>query len=385
MGQRNSVYNDYRRRRAREKWLRRVPALLAVVAAFVIVGVAASVVLPRLQGQGASAEAQVTPVVQATLAATPTPGALVVMPAETLAPMPTATAWPTVAPLPTQSQSTATPQPLPPSTSSGQAGEGGSKFDAPALQRLMLDLINADRQANGLTAVEWDEGAAQAATAHAEDMAAQGYFSHWNTQGYGPDVRYGLAGGTDVIRENVASQWRRYDDGRPAPIDDWAEVIREAQTGLMNSPGHRANILDPFHTHVGVGIAYNAQTGETRIAQEFIHRYAALEGTPALNDNAVELNWALLNGATEPLINVAFEPMPKPLTPDDLNNRMPRTYSSPAEIIDVMQPDAQGDGRFAARVPLGQNGAGLYHIRIWVKLGDEQVPAANVIIAIDGP
>jgi uncharacterized protein YkwD len=384
MGQRNPIYNDYRRRRAKEKWLRRVPALLAVAAVLVIVGVIAGVVLPRVQGQDAPVEARVTPAVQATLAATATPGALVVMPAATLAPLPTATARPTVVAatatvLPSQFLATATPHPLPLPT-----GEG-SEMDAPALQRLMLDLINADRQANGLTPVEWDEGAAQAATAHAEDMAAQGYFSHWNTQGYGPDVRYALAGGTDVIRENVASQWRRYDDGRPAPIDDWAEVMREAQTGLMNSPGHRANILDPFHTHVGVGIAYNAQTGETRIAQEFIHRYAALAGTPALKGNAVELNWTLLNGATEPLINVAFEPMPKPLSPDDLNNRMPRTYSSPAEIIDVMQPEAQGDGRFAARVPVGQNGAGLYHIRIWVKLGDEQVPAANVIVPVGAP
>jgi hypothetical protein len=195
-------------------------------------------------------------------------------------------------------------------------------------------------------------------------------------------VRYGLAGGTDVIKENVASQWRRYDDGRPAPIDDWSEVVREAQTGLMNSPGHRANILDPFHTHVGIGIAYNAQTGETRIAQEFINRYVALDGAPVSAGNSIELSWALLNGASEPLINVAYEPMPKPLSPNDLNNRMPRTYQSPAEIIDVMRPEVQSDGRYFARVPLGQQGAGLYHIRIWVKLNGEQVPAANVMLSI---
>jgi uncharacterized protein YkwD len=380
MGQRNPIYNDYRRRRAREKWLKRLPALLAVAAALVIVGVAAGVVLPRLEGQAAQPAAQITPAVTLTPAATATPGALVVMPAETSASMPTATALPTVVPLSTQVPATTTPLPQPLAQ-----GEGSLDFDVPALQKLMLDLINADRQANGLTPVAWDDRAAQAATAHAEDMAAQGYFSHWDTKGHGPDVRYGLAGGTDVIRENVASQWRRYDDGRPAPIDDWSEVIREAQTGLMNSPGHRANILDPFHTHVGVGIAYNAQTGETRIAQEFIHRYVALEGTPALNGNEVSFSGSLIQGASEPLINVAFEPLPKPLTPDDLNNRMPRTYSSPAEIIDVVQPDTQGDGRFTARMPIGNKGAGLYHIRIWVKIGDEQVPAANVIVPLTTP
>jgi uncharacterized protein YkwD len=376
MRERNPIYNDYRRRREREKWRKRLPMLLAIVAALVVVAAVGSVVLPQLQEQPM---ARLTPSPQVTLVASPTPAMMVVLPSATVEP--TTTAIPATA-MPVPTQAPLATQPLPPSTNSGQAVKGSMSFDVPALQRLMLDLINADRQANGLSAVAWDEGAAQAATAHAEDMAAQGYFSHWNTKGWGPDVRYGLAGGTDVIKENVASQWRRYDDGRPAPIDDWSEVVREAQTGLMNSPGHRANILDPFHTHVGIGIAYNAQTGETRIAQEFINRYVALDGAPVSAGNSIELSWALLNGASEPLINVAYEPMPKPLSPDDLNNRMPRTYQSPAEIIDVMRPEVQSDGRYFARVPLGQQGAGLYHIRIWVKLNGEQVPAANVMLSI---
>lgn len=376
MRERNPIYNDYKRRREREKWRKRLPMLLAIVAALVVVAAVGSVVLPQLQEQPM---ARLTPSPQVTLVASPTPAMMVVLPSATVEP--TATAVPATA-MPVPTQAPLATQSLPPSTGSGQSGEGSKSFDVPALQRLMLDLINADRQANGLSAVAWDEGAAQAATAHAEDMAAQGYFSHWNTKGWGPDVRYGLAGGTDVIKENVASQWRRYDDGRPAPIDDWSEVVREAQTGLMNSPGHRANILDPFHTHVGIGIAYNAQTGETRIAQEFINRYVALDGAPVSAGNSIELSWALLNGASEPLINVAYEPMPKPLSPDDLNNRMPRTYQSPAEIIDVMRPEVQSDGRYFARVPLGQQGAGLYHIRIWVKLNGEQVPAANVMLSI---
>lgn len=376
MRERNPIYNDYKRRREREKWRKRLPMLLAIVAALVVVAAVGNVVLPQLQEQPM---ARLTPSPQVTLVASPTPAMMVVLPSATVEP--TTTAIPATA-MPVPTQAPLATQSLPSSTNSGQAGEGSTSIDVPALQRLMLDLINADRQANGLSAVAWDEGAAQAATAHAEDMAAQGYFSHWNTKGWGPDVRYGLAGGTDVIKENVASQWRRYDDGRPAPIDDWSEVVREAQTGLMNSPGHRANILDPFHTHVGIGIAYNAQTGETRIAQEFINRYVALDGAPVSAGNSIELSWALLNGASEPLINVAYEPMPKPLSPDDLNNRMPRTYQSPAEIIDVMRPEVQSDGRYFARVPLGQQGAGLYHIRIWVKLNGEQVPAANVMLSI---
>lgn len=402
--QRNSIYDDYKRRRERDRWRKRLPRLFVIAAAMVVVAGIGSAVLLQMRGQGA-------PAPQAALIPSATPGVMAVLPSATVEPtaalsqtsiQPTFTSQPfptgegnltpvpTQAPLATQAPPISQPQPLPPSTGSpprgggsGQAGEG-SEPDVPALQRLMLDLINADRQANGLTAVAWDESAAQAAMAHAEDMAAQGYFSHWNTKGWGPDVRYGLAGGTDVIRENVASQWRRYDDGRPAPIDDWSEVIREAQTGLMNSPGHRANILDPHHTHVGVGIAYNPQTGETRIAQEFIHRYIAFAPTTP-QAGEVQLSGTLVNGASAPLINVAYEPLPKPLTPDELNNVMPRTYQSPAENIAVVRPEMQARDRFTARVPLGQNGAGLYHIRIWVEVSGEQVPAASIIIPIDMP
>jgi len=247
----------------------------------------------------------------------------------------------------------------------------------------MLDLINANRQANGLSPVEGDDLAAQVGMAHAEDMARQSYFSHWNTQGWGPDIRYGMAGGTDMVKENVAGQSRRYDDGRPAPIDDWQQLIRDAQVGLMNSPGHRVNILDPHHTHVGIGIAYNAQTGEARIAQEFINRYITLMpiARDAVANDEVAISGMLLPGASEPLINVAYEPLPELLTPDDLNNRMPTTYRSPAETVDVVNPNVQGE-RFDARVPLGQKGPGLYHIRIWIKMDGQDVPASDVVIAV---
>jgi len=358
----------------REQWRKRLPRLLVIAALLLVVVVIGAFVFQKTRGQTEQALVVTAPSPQATFVASATPAQAAAMPAVTLEP--TTTSIPaTIAAMPALSTEPA--QAPTPTTSQNSQG-----FDVSTLQRLMLDLINNDRKANGLGAVAWDDSAARAAMSHAEDMAAQGYFSHWNTKGWGPDVRYGLAGGTDVIGENVAAQWRRYDDGRPAPIDDWSQVIHEAQTGLMNSPGHRANILDPHHTHVGIGIAYNAQTGETRIAQEFINRYVILEPVSEDTHNEIVLRGTVLEEANEPMINVAFEPMPQPLTPDDLNNRMPRTYSSPAETVDALKLDLQAGGRFVARVPLGQKGAGLYHIRIWITLGSKQVPASDVIVPI---
>lgn len=247
----------------------------------------------------------------------------------------------------------------------------------------MLQLINEDRQNNGLRPVEWDHTAAQIGRLHAEDMAQLGYFSHWNTNGYGPDMRYAISGGRDVVQENLYSYWYHFSSGTPAPITNWEQLIQDAQISLMNSPGHRANILDPAHTHVGIGIAYNPKTGEVRLAQEFLNRYVALSEIPleAKKGQEIRVAGVLLLGAHDPIINVAFEPSPKPLSIWDLNNTVPHTYESVAKNIQAIAPDSF-DSAFSALVNVGAQGAGFYHIRIWVTQAGTQVMAAEIIVAV---
>jgi len=259
----------------------------------------------------------------------------------------------------------------------------GNVPDLAALQRLMLDLVNADRATEGLSPVQWDAFAAQVGQAHAEDMAANGYMSHWNLAGEGPDVRYGRAGGTDNVQENVYMYWYRLSDGRPAPIEDWETVVREAETTLMDSPGHRANILAPEHTHVGIGIAYNAATGDVRIAQEFLNRYVALERLPgqAHVGDTLTVRGQLLPGASNPLINLAYEPFPRPMTVHEVEARS--TYQSPAEFFSAVQPEVDAHGRFSAQVTLDAGGrAGVYHVLIWVDVGLMSVQAVNVVLDV---
>jgi len=134
------------------------------------------------------------------------------------------------------------------------AGDELPQPEIAALCQVMLEAINADRTAQGLSPVAWDETAARAEQAHAEEMASAGYSSHWDLSGHGPDYRYAQASGQDVAMENLYTYWYGYNDGRPVPIEDWPQVIREAEASLMQSPGHRQNILDPAHTHVGWGL-----------------------------------------------------------------------------------------------------------------------------------
>lgn len=251
--------------------------------------------------------------------------------------------------------------------------------DNRALQEYFLDLVNQSRKSNGLGTVAWDEYAAQVGLTHAIEMATYQYMSHWNQMGFGPDIRYSLAGGTEWVQENVYASWNRYETGQAVPIDDWESVINEAHESLMNSPGHRANILNPEHTHVGIGMAYNPEIGEFRAAQEFINRYIELDDLPqeANPSEKITISGQLLPGSSDPLINIAFEPYPHELTIEALNETS--TYQTPAEFVEVIHVSLDSDGNFEAEFELGSQ-PGLYHVYIWVDYADLKPQAIDRVI-----
>ncbi|MGB9592836.1 MAG: CAP domain-containing protein, partial [Anaerolineae bacterium] len=242
--------------------------------------------------------------------------------------------------------------------------------------------INRDRQAAGLSPVQWDETAARAAQAHADEMAAYVYLSHWNLAGYGPEHRYFFAGGRDAVRENVYAYYQRYSTGSAIPVTNWQDLVAQAEQALMESPGHRENILQPSHTHVGIGIGYNAVKGEVRIAQEFVDRYVALDPVPesVRPGDAVEISGRILSGVSSPLINLAYEPFPTPMSVAELNRTS--TYTSRAEILQALNPRMEGN-RFSATIRLGESDKpGLYHVRVWADQGGEYIFVGNVILVV---
>lgn len=287
--------------------------------------------------------------------------------------------------------STAAPPRLSTQTASAPGADDGGRTtedggpDLNALARRMVELVNADRAAAGLTPVEWDPVAAAAGQQHAEEMADLGYMSHWNIDGYGPEHRYSFAGGRDYSQENVYRLVHRWADGTGAPIEDWEKVIADAEASLMNSPGHRANILAPEHTHLGVGIAYRADTGNVSIAQEFTNRYVSIEPLPrrAQPGDRLILRGALLPGSADPLVNIAYEPFPQPMTLDALNQT--GTYTPRAEHLAVPPVQAGADGRFVSEYTLAADAPpGLYHVLVWVETDSaaDRVPAADAVIEV---
>jgi len=123
----------------------------------------------------------------------------------------------------------------------------------PDLEKQMLDLVNQERQAAGLNLLEADPELTEVARRHSADMFARGYFAHDTPEGLTPfdrmreaNVRFITAG------ENLAL----------------APTIPVAHTGLMNSPGHRANILRPQFGRVGIGVMDGGMRG-LMVSQEF--------------------------------------------------------------------------------------------------------------------
>lgn len=79
-------------------------------------------------------------------------------------------------------------------------------------------------------------------------MLAQNYFSHTNKQGCSASCRADSAGyGWRAYGENIHAMW-----GYQMSAQDTAKKI---VTDWMNSPGHRANILNSTFTHAGIGLA----------------------------------------------------------------------------------------------------------------------------------
>lgn len=106
-----------------------------------------------------------------------------------------------------------------------------------------FDLVNAERVAHGLNVLSYSKGISDTARKHSQDMATKNYFDHINLDGKNPFDRL-EADGWDyrAAAENLAY-------GQVSAI--------YAHEGLMNSLGHRKNILNKQVNTLGVGVAFN--------------------------------------------------------------------------------------------------------------------------------
>lgn len=115
--------------------------------------------------------------------------------------------------------------------------------DIKAQENEVIRLVNVERSKRGLQTLTQNWELSRVARMKSQDMANKGYFSHQSPTYGSPfkmmesfGIRFSSAG------ENIAY-------GQRTP--------QEVMNAWMNSPGHRANILSPSYTQIGVGLAKN--------------------------------------------------------------------------------------------------------------------------------
>lgn len=129
-----------------------------------------------------------------------------------------------------------------------------TQFSSDASKELqLLQLVNRERSLRKLSPLRMNDELSHAARLHGADMFTRGYFSHNTPEGKDPfqrlhtlNIAYKYAG------ENLAYSYN----------------ITKAHSALMQSPGHRANILNPKFSRIGISVLNGGNKGLI-VVQEF--------------------------------------------------------------------------------------------------------------------
>src|SRR3990167_981739 len=116
-----------------------------------------------------------------------------------------------------------------------------------ASENAMYKMVNDERKKAGVRELTWAPEIVPVSRAHARDMWERQYFSHISPEGHDVGDRL-IAAGVKfrIAGENLAM----------------APTLATAHNGLMNSEGHRRNILDPEFGKVGIGVIDNGIYGK---------------------------------------------------------------------------------------------------------------------------
>lgn len=132
-------------------------------------------------------------------------------------------------------------------------------------------LLAIDREREGVSTLVIDPELTDVARAHSEEMRDLGYFGHRSP-------RTGLA--ADRVRD---ARYRTSMTGENLAKND---SLAEAEASLLASVGHRANLLSPDFTHVGVGVAKAVERGQTQwyVTQLFAKKAEPIDAQATLDD-----------------------------------------------------------------------------------------------------
>jgi uncharacterized protein YkwD len=252
------------------------------------------------------------------------------------------------------------------------------------LRLAIVDAINRDRAIAGLHPLAHDALCSEVEDAHCLEMAETQYLSHWNQRGELPYHRYRAAGGRDYVSENLSRTTVISLDPHPIPTEpaELQPLALAAHERFMSEKppldGHRKNVLDPAHTHVGVGLAVVA--GEFMMGQLFLNRYVKLNPLPHTlpRSNSFRVEGEVLATGYGPYYAAVFyEGELRPRTAAELE----KTYAYEDMTGTMIQKIApwemqfnSGKRQFSFTVRVNPRAAGLYHLVMWVSSPIRDIP-----------
>lgn len=276
------------------------------------------------------------------------------------------------------------------------------------LQKYALQKINDDRRDFGAPTVEL--GSNQAAQVHAEDILKTRLISHWMTNGEKPYMTYSRLGGTGSVAQNVYvygyfdANYFECSSGRAlCTAVDPKEGIDSGQYAMMYDDleccdnGHRDNIIDPAHTHVSLGMAYDDYYFV--LVQNFENNYVDFIAPIDSGDTRdIRLTGYLPPSMGLYGVNIGYDPLPTADTYE--TNKMRTSYDQGTIVAGVAPPGSyyegietvaasnwfEGNGLIDIRFDLSELGKGrpgVYTINVW--LSDEMgnlVQASNHAVQI---
>lgn len=302
----------------------------------------------------------------------------------------------------------------------------------PEIRSEFLYLINSERVLARVPPLSLGFNAS--AQQHTESMSQYGYRSHWDVHGLTPQMRYTLAGGNNRVLQNLAGPVSVPIPGGDA-MEPWRAVVREMHRGFMSGTAERANILDPWHRRVSLGISCGEF--ECWVVQQFETDHLEFSSRPSVTGTKLEVAGRFTSGLELDALAVWFHSHPRRLSLGQLDathrygyGQKPATFIRPPEPPGIHYPGslvsyAWGAGidpysldaatprssapplavevAHSAAVPwttasrwieegstfrveadladiIGAHGPGVYTVQVWGRKGDERVPLSNYAV-----
>jgi len=161
-------------------------------------------------------------------------------------------------------------------TQSGAFKQADSIQHPKELERRIFQLTNEARRKHGLPTLDSDETLTDVARKHSDDMLKRDYFSH--TSPDGKSIIDRLQDEKPALVKNMGRAGENIFGSSKLDYSDVKTLARNIVDGWMTSPGHRANILNPKYTHLGVGVSVRGS--ECRATQTFGQKMKFSLGAP---------------------------------------------------------------------------------------------------------